>query len=127
MHDDAPQYLHQASKREQHLRLNGWQRIGFLISVVWLFGGAFWGNEIGLRQGDWASLQLQSCCAGPNANLDACDQEFRKAWSAAISDHWAYAGFVGIVPIPLGWLIVYGIIALVHWIRAGFKSRENPG
>ena len=25
------------------LRLNGWQRIGIVLSVVWLFVGAWWG------------------------------------------------------------------------------------
>lgn len=107
------------------MRLNGWQRIGVLTSIVWLLGGAYWGNEIGLRQGDWAVLQLRSCYEGANANLNACDKEFSGAWSAAISDHWMYASFLGVVPIPLGWLVIYGVIALVRWIRAGFKTQPN--
>lgn len=107
------------------LRLNGWKRVGVLTSIFWLFGGAFWGNSIGFHQGDWALIQLRSCEAAPNANLDLCDREFNKAWSSSVSDHWIYAGLVGVVPILLGWLTAYGIVASVGWIRAGFNGRES--
>ena len=28
-------------------RLNGWQRIGVILSVLWIICGGFWGNDLG--------------------------------------------------------------------------------
>jgi hypothetical protein len=85
------------------------------------------GNEMGLHEGDWVVLVWQQTCPSwPNANVEWCSQEFNKFWPEAIRNHWNYAALLGLVPIPLGWLTAYGIIALVRWIRAGFKVPTSP-
>jgi hypothetical protein len=33
------------------VRLNGWQRIGIVLSVIWAIGGGLWGNAIAIRHG----------------------------------------------------------------------------
>lgn len=107
------------------MRLNGWQRVGIVASIFWALGGAFWGNEIGLHEGDTAEAIEHICAAEPHADLDACMRQFDKDWTAAIQYHWYYAAFVGLVPIPLAWLFVYGIARLVRWISAGFRVSRN--
>jgi hypothetical protein len=114
------------------MRLNGWQRIGIAASCLWAVGGAFLGNNIGLHEGDWVVDAYRHCLATrsvqPDGSVPAdtdwapCRQAFDRDWPGAISIHWLYAAIVGLVSIPLGWLIVYGVIVLVRWIRAGFKS-----
>jgi hypothetical protein len=105
------------------MRLNGWQRLGVVASVVWALGGAFWGNNLGLHEGDYVVTQYQICTEGPlPVDWNACSQAFARDWPAAISHRWAYAAFFGLVPIPLGWLIVYGLRALVRWIQSGFNK-----
>ena len=103
-------------------RLNGWQRIGIIVSILWALGGGFWGNEIGLHQGDFAVTVERDCSEAPNANFAACEAQFDKDWSEAIKYHWYYAAFLGLVPIPLGWLSIYGVVGLVKWVRKGFTS-----
>jgi hypothetical protein len=45
----------------------------------------------------------------------------------AISKGWYAPAFFGLVPIPLGWLAVYGFVALVRWImKGGFKGPKQP-
>jgi hypothetical protein len=129
------------------MHLNGWQRIGVVISVLWAVGGGLSGNNLGLHEGDWVKEAYQDCLARVDnsvssslaaskdlgavekqdaKDLDLCAQTRDKAWPKAISNHWIYAAFFGLAPVLLGWFAVYGVIALVRWIRAGFKAPTGP-
>jgi hypothetical protein len=119
-------------------RLNGWQRIGVVLSVVWALCGAYWGEEFGLHQGDWTGPVYGSCMDSaqkktwdehynrPNweqyeKDIAACEQSRERDWKASVQYHRYYAEICALVPVPLGWGVVYGLIALVKWIRRGFK------
>lgn len=54
-------------------------------------------------------------------DVAACDQQRDRNWQAAIPYHRDYAAIVSLVPIPLVWLAVSAVLALVRWIRAGFS------
>ncbi len=103
------------------MRLNGWQRIGVVASIVWLLYGAYVGNEHGLHQGDWARDVYQACVDEPRANHEDCSQQFDRNWRSATQYHWEYAALYGLVPIPFGWLSVYSLLFLSRWIRSGFR------
>jgi len=57
---------------------------------------------------------------------DWCDQQSQQLWPARDRNTWTTTALYALVPIPLGWLTAYGIIALVRWIRAGFKVPTSP-
>jgi hypothetical protein len=125
-------------------RLNGWQRIGVVLSVMWALYGLYWGEEFGLHQGDWTNVVYESCMDSAqkktwnkdnfnNPNWEqyskdsaACEQTRDKDWKDSIQYHWYYAAICSLVPIPLAWGIVCGLIALVKWVRRGFKVPTNP-
>jgi hypothetical protein len=45
-------------------RLNGWQRIGIVASIVWVLAGGFWGNKIALEEAaSRTSSELGACVA----------------------------------------------------------------
>lgn len=56
----------------------------------------------------------------------ACDETRDRELPRAIFKSRYDAAFLGLVPIPLGWLAVYGLIALVRWIVNGFKGPKHP-
>jgi hypothetical protein len=101
------------------IRLNGWQRIGIVLSVIWAIGGGIWGNNLGIHEGDWVIRRLEYCLAR-ETDPAPCHAEFDKYYPRAIATHWASAAIVGLVPIPLVWLMIYGLIGLWRWIRRGF-------
>jgi hypothetical protein len=97
--------------------LSGWQRVGIALSVVWLLVGGYWGNSMGLHKGDFAVTQFTVCMENSGAPDNAsgvCLVQFDKDYAGAIKDHWREALIVGIVPIPVAWLLVYGLIGLVR-------------
>jgi hypothetical protein len=55
-------------------------------------------------------------------DLEKCGSEYRKAHKDAMSTGWLYAALLALLPIPLGWLAVYKSIALLNWIREGFRT-----
>jgi hypothetical protein len=101
-------------------RLNGWHRIGIVLSIIWMIVGGFWGNSIGIHEGDYVLLTYKECIAIAHQDWKACDADFRRDWPVAISNHWLYAALLGSVPIPLVWGSIYGIIGIIRWIRKGF-------
>jgi len=99
------------------MSLSGWRRVGVVLSVVWLLVGGYWGNSMGLHKGDFAVRQFTVCMensGSPNNASGVCLDQFDKDYAAAIKDHWREALLVGIVPIPVAWLLVYGLMGLVR-------------
>src|SRR6266446_7650316 len=114
------------------MRLNGWQRIGLVLSIAWVLAGGFWGNKIALDEaGARISSQLDHCVAqnklrygeyGPYDQVwTPCWNEFRANFMRNAEGHWVGAALFALVPLPIAWLLAYALLYLVRWIRAGFK------
>jgi hypothetical protein len=115
------------------MRLNGWQRIGLVLSIIWFLVGGFWGNKIALDEaGTRTSSQLDHCVAQNKLRLGEYgpyDQVWTPCWDEWSTNfmrnaegHWWVALSVGLIPIPIGWVLVYALAYLGRWIRAGFKQ-----
>jgi hypothetical protein len=46
-----------------------------------------------------------------------CSAKFARDFRAATHFHWQ-AALYALIPIPIIWLIIYGLVALVRWIKA---------
>jgi hypothetical protein len=98
-------------------RLNGWKRIGLVLSVVWAVVGAFWGWKLALDP----EYEVLHACLNAATTLegsDYCWASHSKALS--YTRPWNSAAIVGLAPIPITWLLVWGLVAVVRWIRRGF-------
>ena len=112
------------------LHLNGWQRIGVIVSILWFFIGGFWGNDLAIHEGtDWVVSSYGTCLKlSDDTSLkhaptwDQCKATFDKDFAAGVKGHWWGALFFAVVPIILGWSLAYGFIALFRWVRRGFLT-----
>ena len=112
-------------------KLNGWQRIGIIASVVWILGG---GMGTYFSELDSASRFIASDHVSCDASLwgetgDArdkgykeCNQQAGDAFAVALSNARLEAALVALIPVPLGWGVAYLSLSLVRWVRRGFKS-----
>lgn len=100
-------------------RLNGWQRIGIVLSVVWLIVGSYWSQHLLFNP----IYSAHTNCLNHPAIKDAavCYQMFEEQLANAVEQRLAMVALVGLAPIPIAWLLVWGLVALVRWIRRGFK------
>jgi hypothetical protein len=97
--------------------LNKWQRIGVGLSFVWFLGGGYWGNSMGLHKGDFAVTQFDLCMensSNPGNASGTCLTQFQKDYSGAIKGHWSEAFIMAIIPIPVAWLLVYGLMRVAR-------------
>jgi hypothetical protein len=123
------------------MRLNGWQRTGIAISVAWFLVGGFLGNNAAINEATkLTNLQEHNCIAVARAGLHLnggdpepfelvytpCREQFEKNYLHNVKGHWWAALISGLAPIPLGWLVAWGLIALYRWIRAGFDGERIP-
>ena len=127
----------------RRFRLNGWQRIGIVLSVVWVVVAGVW---VMSTVEHLASTRLRSClldasfrypaprpqfyATGPPPEYEKevarCEREFRNelnAYQAQYNRDRLYAvARIGLAPILAAWLLPYLLISLVRWIRRGFNS-----
>jgi hypothetical protein len=104
------------------VRVNGWQRIGIVASVIWAVGAYF----VAIGQPDLATSLHRSCLAAtPEANhaewVARCYTEFKERLPGAMQDRQEAALLFALMPIPIGWLLVYTVIWVGRWIHRGFK------
>jgi hypothetical protein len=118
-----------ATLRDRGERLNGWQRLGVLASVIWLPVGFFAGNWWWIQStgGFWVD-QYQHCLQtsiGTQTDLEQCSKGFEANYSAAITGHW-WGGFgLAVVVLAVAWGLAWLIVRLFRWVRAGFTQQET--
>jgi hypothetical protein len=92
------------------MRLNGWQRIGIVASVIWAIG---------------APIYLGLCRDVPSNDPQQCFQTASRHFNAVTRYPLfsANGAVAALVPVGLGWLFAYALVYLVRWIRAGFAKQ----
>jgi hypothetical protein len=109
-------------------RLNGWQRIGIVASVVWALG-AF---VHALAQPNWADRIFTSCLENvePGGSDRCVQRHHRENLPIALAEQRKVAVANALVPPPFGWLFVYMVLGIVRWVRQGFSpasaQRSTP-
>jgi hypothetical protein len=105
-------------------RLNGWQRTGIVLSVLWVlfismqfFHSAPETNAPGI-----ASVYLH-CITEPEAHRSACKSRAEWFRDQATSEFRAGWPWFALGPVLVVWLLVYSLVWTVRWIRRGFKPR----
>jgi hypothetical protein len=113
-------------------RLNGWQRIGIILSVIWIIGGGFLihgtvKDEL-QRDADWqwgvvaklSSPDQLAVKAGDYSKMSDSGRLMVKASIGSEVNTWTAVWIF--VPLLLAWLLVYALVGLVQWVRAGFRQ-----
>lgn len=106
------------------MKINGWQRIGMLASVVWVLGaGAYTLTAAEDVRITTASRFTIDCEKAPDGSLQgsaACDALSTDYLAKTSYEPWIETAVVAFVPVPLGWGFTYLILFLVGWIKRGF-------
>ena len=105
----------------RRFRLNGWQRIGVVLALVWMVIGGSWGWR---HAYDKADAEFRVCIAGIKtvADVQACrDTRFR-----AISvPRGVSAAIVALAPLTVVGLLIYGLVS--PGARSSGRSVPSPG
>src|SRR5262249_4437586 len=100
------------------LRVNGWQRTGIVLSVLWVSCASMgFMPSITPQQPGIASIYLQ-CITEPNSHRSVCNaraNSFRKEARLDVRTKWPW---VALAPVVVVWILAYIIVWLARWIVA---------
>jgi hypothetical protein len=105
------------------MRLGGWQRVGIVISIIWMICAAIYQRHADIKHATNAANLTYQVCSESESFLKGerdCSKEFEKTWHLWLEGSWGNVAFVALVPVPLGWIIFCGLIGVSRWIRRGF-------
>jgi len=102
-------------------RLNGWHRIGIVLSVLWTAGVLFLERDYWKQSGSRQERMFYQCSFAPNnADQSLCNAKMTTYYDArtrVLQESLLYR--LGLVPIV--WLLAYVVVWTVRWIRRGFQ------
>ena len=104
-------------------KLNMWQRLGVVLSVLWLAGMGIYsfhhtiaGRETGMI------ADLKTCGDTFGSNYSLCLDEYALGETFAYKAAWKSAAIDGLIPIPIGWAAVLAAIWVCGWVRRGREA-----
>ena len=101
--------------------LNGWQRIGVVLALVWMVIGGSWGWR---HAYDKADAEFRVCIAAVKsvADVQACrDTRFR----AIAVPRGVSAAIVALAPLTVVGLLIYGLVWLGRRIKRAFSPEPR--
>jgi hypothetical protein len=102
------------------MKLNRLQRIGIIISILWALGAAYQERSSEMEAGQhFLNLSYQTCIESKTSTSVSCLAEMNKNFEIWMKPNWENIGFIALAPIPLGWLLVFLIIRVYRWVKAG--------
>jgi hypothetical protein len=99
-------------------RLHGWARIGIVLSTLWAVIGSLWALNLLFEP---VYQNYATCQTLISASPSDCQELFQTQLADARGRMFAAVALVGLGPIPVAWMLVYGLVGLVRWIRRGFQ------
>ncbi len=111
------------------VKVNGWERIGIVASVVWILsaGAHTYQSEMDSASKGIASIHVacDSNLAGKTGNawdmgFSECNKQANEMLAEANTNAWFSAALFAFVPVPLGWGFAYLVLFLLRWVKRGF-------
>jgi hypothetical protein len=95
-----------------------------ILAVAWAIAGGVLGRELAVRHGLAKAIKTyERCLATPTHHAESCQKAFRdRSRNNEQRPHWVASATVGLSPIAIVWLLVWGAMALVRLIRRGPPS-----
>jgi hypothetical protein len=113
-------------------KLNGWVRIGIVLSILWVLGGGIYANRLVTQTAINSSNLIYSLCTSSPPS-DAAQSGFYKYCGMQRDDIYKDAtqyrvrdvALFALLPVPIFWLIAYIIVLTFRWIKKGFISKNE--
>ena len=109
----------EARARGNSMRLKSWQRLGIIVSVIWV---AIVPTYFHLSQEDNARriageryhLCIKQQTPATKAGIERCNKDLR--WALAIA-RWSSWGQLALIPLFIAWLVGWGLLVLARRVR----------
>lgn len=110
------------------MQLNRLQRIGVVISLLWILGSVIYLRLFQVEQANSAfKFSLSACYTSTQTDQDrtACVEEAENSYGELLSLDAYKLGEIALgsfVPVIAGWLLIFLSIRIVRWVNTGKKN-----
>lgn len=105
-------------------RLNLWQRLGIVLSVLWVFGAGYWSraNDLGGAR-FLKELSYRKCIerfpAGSTPDRKGCALEADQVSDLFLAQSWENVAIFVFGILIAGWAVGFVATKTVRWVMAG--------
>jgi hypothetical protein len=96
-------------------RLNGWQRIGIVLSVLWALSAVVWVPTFL----DHRAMKDFKVCIDVYTDFSMCQRSLDRQLKDTEANRTFITAAVALAPVVISWLLI--IVATVRWVRRGFQ------
>jgi hypothetical protein len=107
------------------MRLNGWQRIGLVLSVLWALGAGIHERN---KQANAANELFQSqyrMCLEQADPVKNCNDTVSLQAAMDATAYWPNVAFYAFGPVIAGWFVVLITIRTFRWVSDGFSKKHE--
>ncbi len=103
------------------MKLNRWQRIGVVLSILWTLGAAYYERGAQMESGrQILELHFNACMEEvERPTAETCSDAMNKEFDVWMKPNWENIAFVAFAPVIFGWILFFIIIRVYQWIKAG--------
>ena len=110
-------------------RLNAWQRLGIVVSLLWVVCGGLWQRTSDVdRALNYMGFVYRTCTEAAalknNYDFNPCMDKATDDFKLFLEGSWGNVAFMALAPIALGWLTAFAILWVARWVLAGRRSSD---
>jgi hypothetical protein len=109
--------------------MNGWQRLGVVASVVWIFGAGYSTLVVANnRTMAYHHVLVKECMALSNdwgEHYESCLKNAADYAMKMLPYERLEVASVALVPVILGWPLAYLFLFLARWVKRGFVQQPS--
>lgn len=109
------------------MRINGWQRIGIVLSITWIIGaGIVVSEKVRDDANAISSIGFDNCRNIQNFDIETCSDQKWEVYKKLNDPNWSMISISALAPVFGGWLFVYMMLGIYRWVRRGFTNPPKP-
>ena len=112
----------------KRVRINGWYRIGIVLTVLWLVAAFIMAKNVQMAQAEnYREMLIAACTLEADKSKSSADC-FGTAYQEAervYSWYWVKTFILkGVGSTILAWILIFISVGTFKWIKAGFKKQK---
>jgi hypothetical protein len=106
------------------MRLNGLQRIGVVLSILWAIGAAIYIRSAQVKNANLLfQLEFRACLNERNTSNEICSNRISLQNAMDATAYWPDVAFFAFGPVIIGWLVALITLKTIRWVKTGFSNK----